>query len=236
MSSTVDREDVTDQLVVEVLLPIDVDPSERAEFEQAMVSFMFGSDRVRPELREDLAGSGVDFNHLALLSRKPDIGVCPSPGATEFIPTQHLVDVCREHGLSLTEGGAVSLVFQYGQSSPGDVLPVRLRLPGGIGRRLGDDPHAAADVVQALFGDCELAEPAQAYLRAHGVDVTEVAARNVDRLGGPDVPFTSRVTPRVHEYLRDHGFDVDQFGRFDVTETLPSPGERAISWEKTTCC
>lgn len=235
MSATAEPASPTDGLVVEVLLPLDVDEAERAEFEQAMVSFMFGSDRIRPELREDLQAAGIDFNQLAALSRKPDIGVCPSPGATEFIPTQHLVQVCREHGIPLTEGGTVHLAFRYGQSSPGDTLQVRLGLPGALGRAAEDD-DTAADVVRALFGDCQLAEPAQAYLRAHGVDVTEVAARNVERLGGPEVPFTSRVSPRVHDYLNRRGFNVDQFGRFDVTGVL-DPGDRiGIAWTKTTCC
>ena len=225
---------------VEVLVPVAVPDDERARFEQAMVLFVFGPDRVRPELREDLAASGVDFNQLAELSQSPRLGICPSPGALEFVPSSSLVEVCRRHGIDLTTGGSVVVSFDYDAYTsgrpPADQLEITLDLPGGV-RDDVTSQDATADVVRALFGDCQLAAPAQAYLRAHGVDLTEVAARNVDRLGGADVPFTSRVSPEVHAYLAERGFALDQFGQFGVR----SVGERATvrarsAWSKTTCC
>jgi hypothetical protein len=227
---------------IEVLVPVSMSDQERAPFEQAMVAFMFGADHVRPELREDLAAAGVDFNHLAELSQNPRIGVCPTPGALEFIPSDHLVQVCKQHGIDLTSGGSVVVGFTYGayadRQPPSDQLEVNLKLPRAVHRDAVDSPELTADIVRALFGDCQLAAPAQAYLRAHGVDLTDIAARNVDRLGGPEVPFTSRVSPRIHRYLVEKGFDVEQFGRFTVNavDQLGTLDEAGLAWSKTTCC
>jgi hypothetical protein len=242
--TTTDTE-ATNVIQIEVLVPVSIPDQERARFEQAMVAFIFGADRVRPELREDLAAAGVDFNHLAALSQNPRIGVCPSPGALEFIPSDHLVEVCKRHGIDLTSGGSVLVGFTYDaytdSPAPSDQLEVNLKLPGAVRLEAADASDLTADIVRALFGDCQLAATAQAYLRAHGVDLTEVAARNVDRLGGSEVPFTTRVNPDVHRYLSERGFNIDQFGRFGVNSidqigdqigTLPD----GLAWSKTTCC
>ncbi|GAA1030060.1 hypothetical protein GCM10009557_20770 [Virgisporangium ochraceum] len=130
---------------VEVLVPVDVPEAERAKFEQAMVSFMFGADRVREELRADLAAAGVDFNHLATLSQHPRIGVCPSPGALEFLPSDHLVDVCKRNGIDLTAGGSVTVSFDYTAYGDNhratDSLEVNLALPGAVHRMTASWPH-----------------------------------------------------------------------------------------------
>ncbi len=227
---------------IEVLVPARVDREACERVEDMMIDFMFGSDRVRPELREDLSAAGVDFNHLAELSQNPRIGVCPSPGAREFIPSEHLVRVCAAHGIDLTSGGSVIVTFNYDayadETEPTDQLEVNLTLPAGVGGEVTESADLVADIVRALFGDCQLPAPAQAYLRTHGVDLTEVVARNVDRLGGPDKPFTSRVSPEVHRLLTEAGFALDQFGQFSVKSVTESASlaRSCGAWSKTTCC
>lgn len=233
------RTEVTNVIQIIVFVPISIPVDERATFEQALGEFLFGFDRVRPELQEDLTAAGVDINHLAMLSRNPQIGVCPSPGALEFVPTDHLAEVCKRHGIDLTSGGSVQLGFKYdtyhgGGQPPSDALEIKLKLPRVVLQEAEASSDLVEDIVRALFGDCQLAEPAKAYLRAHGVDLKEVAARNVDRLGGPKVPFTSRVNPEVHSYLSEQGFNVDQLGRFDVNAMAVV--NAGVSWTKATCC
>ncbi|MFD5552718.1 hypothetical protein ACFWIA_02630 [Streptomyces sp. NPDC127068] len=228
---------------IEVLVPVDVPAEKRARFEHSLARFLFGNDRVRPELRTALTDAGIDFNHLATLSEQRPLGLCPSPGAVEFVPTERLARVCREHGIDLTSGGCALMTFGYGayegKQQPPDALEIDIRLPRGAERDVAASPELTRDLVTALFGDCQLPEAARAYLRTHGVDLGEVAARNADALGGPEVPFTSRVSPEIHHYLKTNGFDVDRYGRFDVravdrtTTELPNGG---AAWSKTTCC
>jgi hypothetical protein len=169
------------------------------------------------------------------------LGVCPTPGALEFVPGERLAEICSRHGLNLSAGGYVVVVFDYeayeGKTAPGDRLEIRLRLPDAVLADAAGSAEVTADVVRALFGDCQLPEPVRAYLRTIGVDLQAIAGRNAGRLGGPDVPVTSRVSPRVHRYLSERGFNLDQFGRFEVASmdrtTLP---DSAVAWEKTTCC
>ncbi len=228
---------------IEVLVPVAVPAKRRARFEQSLARFLFGNERVRPELRDALEEEGVDFNHLASLATPPPLGLCPSPGAVEFVPSDRLAEVCRRHGIDLTSGGSALMTLVYdtydsGKKPPG-TLEINIKLPAGTGRDVAASDGLTADVATALFGDCRLSEQARAYLRTHGVDLEAIAARCQDRLGGADVPFTSRVSPEIHDYLRQSGFDVDRFGRFDVREvsdaatTLPDGG---AAWSKTTCC
>ncbi|MFE6051812.1 hypothetical protein ACFQ6N_13725 [Kitasatospora sp. NPDC056446] len=231
--------EATNVIQIIVFVPVSIPDDQRSTFEQALGQFLFGFDRVRPELREPLAAVGVDFNHLALLSQKPQIGVCPSPGALEFIPSDAVAEVCRRHGIELTSGGTVQVGFTYdtygdSRTPPSDALEIKLKLPRVVYQEASDSPGLVADIVEALFGDCQLAEPARAYLRAHGVNLTEIAAHNVKRLGGPNVPFTSRVSPEVHSYLAETGFNLDQFGRFDVKSVAQV--NAGVSWTKATCC
>ncbi|WP_042389787.1 hypothetical protein [Streptacidiphilus melanogenes] len=229
----------TNVIQIIVYVPVNIPDDQRSTFEQKVGDFLFGSDRVRPELREDLEAAGVDFNHLALLSQKPAIGLCPSPGALEFVPSERVAEVCKRHGIDLTSGGSVQVGFKYNvydndRKAPADALEIMLKLPRAVYQEASDSAELVADVVQALFGDCQLAAPAQAYLRAHGIDLTEIAARNVDRLGGADVPFTSRVSPEVHSYLSERGFNLDQMGRFDVNAVAVV--NAGVTWTKATCC
>lgn len=231
----------TNVIQIEVLVPVAVADQDRPRFEQAMVDFLFGSDQVRPELREELGRAGVDLNSLAALCQPARLGVCPTAGALEFVPSQKLMTVCKRHGIDLTAGGVVMVAFGYdayaSKPKPPDRLEVNLLVPDAVMGDVGKSAELMADISEALFGDCALPPAAQAYLRAHGVDLADVAARSVDRLGGPDVPFTSRVSPLVHKYLTEKGFNVDQYGRFEVSEVgragLPDGG---LMWEKTTCC
>jgi hypothetical protein len=235
---------LNDVIQIEVLVPVEISVQERPAFEQAMVDFLFGADRVRPELREALAAEGVDFNHLAALSEYSLIGVCPYPGALEFIPSYRVVEACKGRGIDLTSGGSVQVEFSYdafvNKPSPSDELLINLKLPESLASVASESSEFAADIIEALFGDCQLAEPARDYLRAHGVELKELAARNVDRLGGAGVPFTSRVTPQVHRYLMEKGFNVNQIGRFGVNAvdgvSPLSGGAGGVSWTKATCC
>jgi hypothetical protein len=228
---------------IEVLVPVDVPVERRARFEQSLARFLFGNERVRPELSDALEKEGIDFNHLASLSTPEPLGVCPSPGAVEFVPSDRLAEVCRRHGIDLTSGGCALMTFEYGsyegEKQPYDALEINIKLPGGSDRDIAASADLTADVVTALFGDCRLSEPARAYLRTHGVDLEAIAARHQDVLGGADVPFTSRVSPEIHHYLKESGFNVDQFGRFDVREVSRTDIERCnggAPWSKTTCC
>ncbi|WP_446210312.1 hypothetical protein [Micromonospora sp. IBSANI012] len=231
----------TNVIQIEVLVPVAVADQDRARFEQAMVDFLFGSDQVRPELREELARAGVDLNSLAALCLPARLGVCPTAGALEFVPSEKLMTVCKRHGIDLAAGGAVMVAFDYdayaSKPKPPDRLEVNLLVPDAVTDVVADSAELTADISEALFGDCTLPPAAQAYLRAYGVDLADVAARSVDRLGGPDVPFTSRVSPLVHRYLTEKGFNVDQYGRFEVSRVgragLPDGG---LMWEKATCC
>lgn len=235
---TTPSSEITNVIQIEVLVPVEVPIAERSVFEQAMVEFIFGADRVRPELNEALTAAGVDVNHLAALSQTPVVGVCPSPGALEFIPSQRVVEVCKSSGIDLTSGGSVQVGFSYeafvDKPAPSDELLIDLKLPHSVVSTASESPEMVADIVEALFGDCQLAAPAQAYLRAHGIELTELAAHNVDRLGGPEVPFTSRVNPDVHRYLEENGINVNQVGRMGVNSTAAING--GVTWTKATCC
>ncbi|WP_042433372.1 hypothetical protein [Streptacidiphilus anmyonensis] len=229
----------TNVIQIIVYVPVNIPDDQRSTFEQKVGDFLFGSDRVRPELREALEAEGVDFNHLALLSQQPAIGLCPSPGALEFVPSERVAEVCQRHGIDLTSGGSVQVGFKYDvydgdRNPPSDALEIMLKLPRIVHQEASDSAELVADIVRALFGDCQLAAPAQAYLRAHGINLTEIAARNVDRLGGADVPFTSRVSPEVHSYLSERGFNLDQMGRFDVNAVAVV--NAGVTWTKATCC
>ncbi|WP_329619455.1 hypothetical protein OG357_02180 [Streptomyces sp. NBC_01255] len=227
---------------IEVLVPVDVPAGRRARFELSLARFLFGNERVRPELSEALAQEGIDFNHLASLAAREPLGICPSPGAVEFVPSDKLAEVCRRHGIDLTSGGCALMTFTYdaydGKERPSDALEINIKLPGSGARDIAESDELTADVATALFGDCRLSERARAYLRTHGVDLEAIAANNRGLLGGDGVPFTSRVSPEIHDYLRESGFDVDRFGRFDVREVDGADNDALLpsSWSKTTCC
>ncbi|MFF8835693.1 hypothetical protein [Streptomyces sp. NPDC015130] len=230
---------------IEVLVPVDVPDGQRARFEQSLARFLFGNERVRPELSGVLAEHGVDFNHLATLAAREPLGICPSPGAVEFVPSEKLAEVCRRHDIDLTSGGCALMTFTYGaydgedgKERPSDALEINIKLPGSSAQDIAGAAELTEDVATALFGDCRLSERARAYLRTHGVDLEAIAADNRALFGGDDVPFTSRVSPEIHDYLRNSGFDVDRFGRFDVRQVDGADEDALLpsSWSKTTCC
>ena len=231
-------------LQVTIQVPVEVEEPERAAFERALVEFLFGRDHIRAELAGPLAERGVDVNQVARLADGQALGVCPTPDALEFVPSERVARAAREYGVDLTSGGRVFLSFDYdsakGEGS-GDALRIELGLSGGFAGRVDDE--FTRDVVHALFGDCQLSPQAQDYLRAHGVDLSEVASENADLLRGGEVPPTTRVSPQIAKILDARGFATDRFGRFDVTtirdlepEGTIDPDSAGISWSKATCC
>jgi hypothetical protein len=231
-------------LQVTIHVPVDVEEPERERFESALVAFIFGRDHIRSELAEPLAARGVDVRQVARLAAQQPLGVCPTANALEFVPTERVAQVAAEHGVDLTAGGRVFVVFDYDAyadgKAPDDQLQIELGLRGGIGEALDDPEEFTADVVRALFGDCQLSVAAQDYLRAHGVDLVEIAAEHRDKLEDGRIPATTRVSPQVAAILNARGFETDRFGRFAVktirdVETIEPQGSD-LAWSKTTCC
>jgi hypothetical protein len=210
----------TNVIVVEVMAPHDVPEDDRDDFEDAVISFLFGSERVRPELHEELSKRGVDLNTLASLCAETPLAVCPDPDARPFLPGPELVKLAASKGLKFTEGGCVRVEFDYCEAGRASLnagaLNIKLRLPYGLAREVTGE-HTAA-IAHALFGDCNLPLPAQQYLLAHGVHLEELARGVHESFRRGHLPPTSRVSPEVGERLRRHGLDVDQFGRLEVAE------------------
>jgi hypothetical protein len=198
-----------------VLIPANVPPKDQPAFEAAVVEFLFGTDRPRPELRTELAARGVSLNALAAVS-KPRLGLCPDPDAYEFVPSRSLAKHAAASGFSFTGGGSVDVLFQYGhaEKNSSDVLYVNLKLPREIAQNISDE-HTG-DIATALFGDCELPRGAQAYLDAHGVGLEEVAHKADAKFRGGSVPTTTRVSPENARLLKDAGFNTDQFGKLQI--------------------
>lgn len=234
-------------IVIEVLIPGEIPEDRRAKFESAVLQFLFGADRLRPELAEAVREHGADPNHLAFLSAREKIGVCPDPDAHEFIPGPILSRLAAERGLSFTRGGSVCIEFSYDSKfrhAP-NTLTVNLRLAPGLATEITRE--ATAELVGSLFGDCQLSVRAQEYLRAHGIDLVELAAEHHKVLRMGHLPPTTRVRPEVAALLNEHGFNVDQFGRLEVstiddlreTDMLDEAGMPQgprMQWTKTTCC
>jgi hypothetical protein len=207
-------------IVVEVLVPSDIAADQRARFEEGAVEFLFGPDRLRPELVDAIRKRGVDPNVLATLSEQQRLSVCPTPGALEFVPGPELTKLAAERGLKFTDGGEVRVEFNYAQAgkmnAASNVLYVNLRLPHGMAAEMTRE--ATAELVRALFGDCRIPGRVQDYLRAQGIDLVNLAAGHSDSFRRGQVPPTTRVRPEVADSLKRCGFDVDQFGRLEVLE------------------
>lgn len=205
-------------IVVQVLVPQDVAAADRAEFESAVAEFLFGIDRPRPELHAELEKRGVSLNGLAAASARTTVGVCPDPAALQFIPSRALARHGASVGVSFTSGGTVHVECEYGQASkeeyPSDALLLNLKLPQEFHKNLTDE--LTGHIVTALFGDCELPDGAQAYLDAHGVDISEVAHKVSADFRDKKIPPTTRVSPMVADKLKRGGFNVNQFGKIHV--------------------
>lgn len=229
-------------------MPVRVPEEERERFESAMIDFLFGYDRLRPDLEEAVSKRGVDTKRLASLCAPEPLGVCPTPGAREFIPPPALTRLAAERGFTFTRGGRVFVHFNYehhaeGRAAPEQTLEVNLGLPPGFVGAEEARSDVVGEVTRALFGDCQLPARAQDYLRAHGVDVVELATES--RAGpGEAVPPTTRVRPGVEQVLNELGFRIDRHGQFAVnsirdlarlSKAGDDPWTKTI-WSKTTCC
>lgn len=249
MSADAENKGRVDTIEIEIDVPVEVAKEDRAEFESAMIEFLFGKDRVRPELHEALIREGIDIKRLATLSEGEPLSVCPTPGALEFRPTQALAAWGRKHGVGFTQGGRLMIAFNYDpapkrRDSDARTLRVNLGLPDAVPK---DDAEALGDVTRALFGDCALSPRAQDYLLAHGVDLVEFSGRYAERLDGGAMPATTRVSPRAAATLARHGFDTDRIGRIQVDSIrgmrpdlaemsrIDDPWTKTV-WSKTTCC
>lgn len=206
------------KIVVQVLVPRDVPAQDRAGFESAAVEFLFGIDRPRAELNDELKKRGIDLNGLAAASTRSRLGICPDPEALEFVPTLALARHAAAAGVSLTTGGSVEIEFEYGQVSkmdyPSNTLFINLKLPRQAAQQITE--QFTGDIVMSLFGDCELPRGAQAYLNAHGVDLKDIVQKAGAGIKAGTVPPTTRVGAAAAERLKRAGLDVDQFGKIQV--------------------
>jgi hypothetical protein len=215
----------SNKIVVEVLVPHDVPVNDRADFEAAAVEFLFGTDRPRPELHAELTKRGVDLNALAAASRSKSLGICPDPDALQFIPSAALARHASTAGISLTNGGAVQVDFEYGQATkmkyPSDALLLNLKLPKQVTQNLTDE--LTGHLVTSLFGDCELPRDAQSYLDVFGVDLHDVAQRAGPAFASKKTPPTSRVSAAAAAKLKSGGLNTEQFGKVHVLKVSPLP-------------
>ncbi len=223
-------------ITVEVQVPVDVPSGQKHEFINAVVKFLLGRDRIRPEFTRDLEAAGVDARQLATLSDTHKIGVCNEPDALEFIPDETLIELAAEKNLDLTSGGNLRIHFNFDAKKVKDAkkLELTLKLPENVG---AVNEKQLGSIVEALFGDCELSFRAQKYLQAHKITLADLERKHAKALAGGEKPLTSRVSPEVEELLGKFGLRTDQYGDLAVTsESLVRRGEGAIAWSKRTCC
>lgn len=214
---------VANKVVVQVLVPQDVPANERPDFEAAAVEFLFGADRPRSDLHQELVQRGVNLNGLAAASRAPALGVCPDPEAHQFIPSLALAKHAAGAGASLTTGGSIKVEFEYDQAQkmtyPHDVLYVNLSVPHQVAAGLTDE--LTGHLASALFGDCALPRAAQAYLAAYGVDLDEVAHAVGGGFRTGAIPPTTRVSAASAASLKKAGLNTDQFGKIEIRSVTP---------------
>lgn len=207
-------------IVVEVLVRNDVPSDQRAEFEEAVVEFLFGIDRPRPELLAELDRRGIDRNGFAALLRQEQLAVCPVPDARVFIPGPALLKLASAKGLRFDQGGSVHVEFEYNKAGtlnePPNVLCMNVRVPKGLAGNLSDE--MIGEIATGLFGDCQLPRQARDYLAARGVELTEVAGHVDSKFQQGQMPPTTRVSADVADRLTRFGFDVNQFGKFKVLQ------------------
>lgn len=201
-------------IVVEALIPFEVPPEQRHDFETAVVEFLTGRDRLRPELAAAVQKRGVDVKQLAKLTMPRLMGLCPTPGALEFVPGPELAKIAHRQGLSFTSGGKLGIEFKYAPDAkaPHDALRINLRIPSELAKHLTGT--AAGEIVTALFGDCELPQAVQDYLAAHGVDLNEII--RAEWKHAEKIPPTTRVSPETAARLKKHGFNTEQYGQIKV--------------------
>jgi hypothetical protein len=234
---------------VQVVVPAKVKEADREKFEAVMLDFLFGHDRIRPELSAALEKHGVCVNTLAKLSEPETLGVCPTPDTLEFVPGPNMMSLAKRNGLDLTAGGRVFVTFDYEARAAGasdNVLYVNLGLPSAFAKEGATiQKDTLGEVTRALFGDCQLSARAQDYLRAHGVDLVEFAADNKALLDGGQIPVTSRVRPETAKVLDELGINTDRLGQIevgsihDIRDSIGSladdPWTKTV-WSRTTCC
>lgn len=227
----------SNDIVIEIQVPVAVEQASRPEFEKAAADFLFGFDRVRPELAQALNAKGLDVRQLQRLSVPERVGACVTPDAHEFIPDDTLADYCASRRISLTEGGKVGFLFRYDDGVEGSTDTLNMRVS------LGEEelpPELLGSVVHALFGDCGLAANAQKFLRANGVDIVQFARSNEALLPSRDTPMTTRVGPDTEALLNRLGFSTDKFGKLRVVSSksvdIDAAMDQGIGWSKTTCC
>lgn len=235
--------DALNHVVVEVSVPIPVPKAQRPEFEKAMVNFLFGHDRLRPELEGVVQKRGVNIDKLATLSVPDRLGLCPTEDALEFVPSRALADLAKKLGISLVAGGSLSVRFDYDTSSTSDSsrrsIEIRLGLPETLTNDDTFSSETLGDIAEALFGGCELTAKAAAYLRAHGIELDTLASENAEILNGGEIPPTTRVDPKTAEALSAVGFRTDLLGLMDVRTIRDVAGEGKevrMQWSRRTCC
>ena len=223
-------------ITVEVQVPVDVPSGQKHEFINAVVEFLLGRDRIRPEFTRDLEAAGVDLRQLATLSDTHKIGVCSDPDALEFVPDETLMELAKKKKLDLTSGGNLRIHFNFDAKKVKDPkkLELILKLPENVG---AVNEKQLGSIVQALFGDCELSSRAQEYLHVHKISLTDLERKHAKALADGEKPLTSRVSPEVGEFLAKFGLRTDQYGDLVVTsEGIAKRVEGAIAWSRRTCC
>src|SRR5262245_7596278 len=224
-------------ITVEIQVPVDVPSEQRHEFANAVVAFLLGRDRIRPEFTRELEAAGIDARQLATLSDTQKIGVCNEPEALEFIPDKGLIELAAKKKLDFSSGGNLRIHFNFDAKKGKEPknLELALELPDNVG---SVNREQLGSVVEALFGDCELSFEATKYLQAHKLTTADLERKHAKALAGGKKPLTSRVSPEVEEFLGKFGLRTDRYGDLVVTsESLARRGEAmAISWSKRTCC
>ncbi len=229
-------------LIIDVAVPLTVNKKNLASFEKAFVEFFMGYDRVRPEIENLLTEQGVDVKKLASLSKPEKLGLCVSPRAFEFAPSLKLKTFAKNKGLDLSSGGKIEFKFLYDKKGNGDdekELTVNFRLPA-LEENLSEE--ITGEIVQSLFGNCELPEKAENYLNERGINLTNLAAR-LAKFNEGEIPPTTRVSEKVASVLNDSGFNTEIFGKLKVTSIFDIESQVAainplspVMWEKSTCC
>ncbi|MER9845395.1 hypothetical protein NKJ59_30045 [Mesorhizobium australicum] len=212
--------DLNAAIAIEILVPEAVPDSDRQKFEEAAVQFLLGPDLLRPELIADLERRGISANSLAVAYAEPSLGICPAPADREFIPGPKTRRLLADRKLSALRGGSVHIDFKYDQAAkmkyPSEVIYVRLQVPKVV---LDDiDEEITGEIIESIFGDCDLPPRVKNFLSANGIDLAELAISADKKFVDGKIPPTTRLDKVLASRLKRGGFDIDQFGRIEVIE------------------